>query len=110
MMVDNDFPKALGFLQAYKSGMSDYSQSGETVPDLRLQNKYAQEFGGPLVQENLISGSPSFDLSVPDVPSLGPETPDAMKRRQLEMLMPGHELRRRSAGEKYNRMFPFRGV
>lgn len=93
--MDNDFPNALGFLQAYKSG---------------LQNKYAQEFGGPLVEENLISRSPSFDLSVPDVPSLGPEVPDAMKRRQLEMLMPGHELRRRSAGEKYNRMFPFRGV
>ena len=68
MMVDNDFPNALGFLQAYKKGMSDYSQSGETIPDLRLQNKYAQEFGGPLVQENLISGSPSFDLNMPKTP------------------------------------------
>ena len=35
MMVDNDFPNPLGFLQAYKSGMSDYSQSGEMIPDLR---------------------------------------------------------------------------
>ena len=68
MMMDNDMPKALGFLQAYKQGMSDYSQSGEAIPDLRLQNKYAQEFGGPLVQENLISGTPSFDLQMPKTP------------------------------------------
>ena len=61
MMMDNDFPNALGFLQAYKKGMSDYSQAGETIPDLRLQHKEAKVFGGPLVQENLISGSPSFD-------------------------------------------------
>ena len=68
MMMDNDMPKALGFLQAYKSGMTDYSQSGDMVPDLRLQNKYAQEMGGPLVEEQLISGSPSFDLNMPKTP------------------------------------------
>ena len=105
-MMDNDFPNALGFLQAYKKGMSDYSQAGKGIDDLHLQSKYAKEFGGPLVQENLISGSPSFDLSVPDIPALGPETPSSMRRRQLEMLMPGHEMRRR-AGEKYNKIFPF---
>jgi len=66
MMIDNDMPKAMGFLQAYRQGMSDYSQSGEEIPDLHLQNKYAQELGGPLVEENLISGSPSFDIT-PDI-------------------------------------------
>lgn len=110
MMADNDFPAALGFLQSYARGIEDYSQEGDDIPDIRLQNKYAQESGGPLVEQTLISGSPSFDLSVPDIPALGPETPNSMRRRQLEMLMPGHELRRRSAGEKYNKMFPFREV
>ena len=106
MMMDNDFPNALGFLEAYKKGVFDYSQAGKGIDDLHLQSKYAKEFGGTLVQENLISGSPSFDLSVPDIPALGPETPSSMRRRQLEMLMPGHETRRR-AGEKYNQIFPF---
>ncbi len=55
MMIDNDMPKAIGFLQAYRQGMSDYSQSGKEIPDLHLQNRYAQELGGPLVEENLIS-------------------------------------------------------
>jgi len=110
MMIDNAFPNALGFLQAYTSGMSDYSQSGDVIPDLRLQNKYAQEFGGPLVEENVISGSPSFDLFEPDVPALGPETPASMRRQQLEMLMPGHNQRRKDAIRKYNLTNPFRGA
>ena len=58
MMMDNDMPKAMGFLQAYKQGMSEYSQAGEQIPDLRLQNKYAQEFGGPLIEEKLVQGIP----------------------------------------------------
>lgn len=57
-MMDNDFPNALGFLQAYRRGMSDYSQAGESIPDFRLQNKYAQEFGGPLVEETVAQGIP----------------------------------------------------
>jgi hypothetical protein len=110
MMMDNDFPTAIGFLQEYRRGLSDYSQAGEQIPDLRLQNRYAQEQGGPLVERTLISGSPSFDLSVPDVPALGPETPAAMRRQQLQMLLPGHESRRQRAMEKYQRIFPFRGA
>lgn len=66
--MDNDFPVSLGFLKAYTRGLTDYNQSGETVPDLRLQNKYAQEFGGPLVGETLISGTPSFEVP-PDIDS-----------------------------------------
>ena len=68
MMMDNDFPNALGFLEAYKKGVFDYSQAGKGIDDLHLQSKYAKEFGGPLVQENLISGSPSFDLNMPKTP------------------------------------------
>lgn len=108
MMMDNDMPKAMGFLQAYRQGMSDYSQSGEMIPDMRLQNKYAQEMGGPLVEENLISGSPSFDLSVPDIPALGPETPASMRNQQLNMLMPGFSERAKRVKEKYQNIL--RGV
>lgn len=108
--MDTDFPNALGFLQSYARGSFDYSQSGDVIPDLQLQNKYAKEFGGPILSETSISGSPSFDLTVPDIPALGPETPASMRRNQLEMLMPGHNERRRKAGEKYNRISPFQSI
>lgn len=108
MMVDNDFPNALGFLKSYSKGLSKYDQAGEGIPDLSLQNQYAQEFGGPLVEQTMISGSPSFDLSVPDIPAFGPETPASMRRQQLEMLMPGWNERVRRTKEKYQNLV--RGV
>lgn len=102
MMVDNDFPNALGFLQAYKSVMSDYSQAGEAIPDLRLQNKYAQEIGGPLVQENLISGSPSFEI---ERPGYGLAVSPKMFRSEMERLYPGHNERRQNAVPNLLRKF-----
>lgn len=78
MMGDNDFPAvlggsnpAIGFLQQYTRGFNDYSQAGTNIPSLRLQNKYAQEGGGPLYDETTIAGSPSFDLSFPTMPMQG---------------------------------------
>jgi hypothetical protein len=74
-MGDNDFPAALGganpavgFLQQYTKGYNDYSQAGTTIPSLRLQNKYAQESGGPFKEQLIASDSPSFDLSIPRLP------------------------------------------
>ena len=67
-MADNDFPSAVGFLQSYAKGMEDYQQSGDDIDDLHLQSKYVRSFGGPLLQETLISGSPSFDIP-PDIDS-----------------------------------------
>ena len=58
-MVDNDFP-AVGFLKTYVEGMQDYQQAGPSIRDLRLQNRYAQESGGPLMQQ-MIAGVPDFD-------------------------------------------------
>jgi hypothetical protein len=76
MMIDNAFPVqmggnggALGFLQQYIRGAQDYSQAGEGIPDFRLQDQYAQEMGGPLFGETLISGDPSFDLRMPKTPA-----------------------------------------
>ena len=66
-MGDNDFPAvmgngSMGFLQTYVKGMQDYQQAGTSIPDLRLQNRYAQESGGPLIEQT-IAGSPSFDIN-----------------------------------------------
>lgn len=94
MMTDGDFPKALGFLQSYRSGMTDYSQSGDVIPDLRLQNKYAQEAGGPLVEQDLISGTPSFEI---ERPGYGPAIPQGMFRSEMERLYPGYNERRQNA-------------
>lgn len=58
MMMDNDFPNALGFLQSYSKGLSKYEQEGETIPDFSVQNQYAQELGGPLIQETIARGIP----------------------------------------------------
>jgi len=58
MMIDNDSPKALGFLQSYTKGLSRYEQEGEDIPDYSVQNQYAQELGGPLVQQTVARGLP----------------------------------------------------
>jgi len=70
-MGDNDFPAALGFLKAYARGATDYSQSGDLIPDFRQQGKFIEEAGMPLVEQTLISGSPSFDLRYPKMPGIG---------------------------------------
>jgi len=69
-MVDNDFP-AVGFLREYVEGMENYSQAGTKIPSLRLQDQYAQESGGPLVGQQLISSTPSFEIN--ERPSIDPD-------------------------------------
>ena len=66
MMGDNNFPMTMangpmGFLQTYVEGMQKYEQAGDGIADFRLQNQYAQERGGPLMQQ-MIAGSPSFEI------------------------------------------------
>ena len=65
-MGDNNFPMTMangpmGFLQTYVEGMQNYEQAGDGIADFRLQNQYAQERGGPLMQQ-MIAGSPSFEI------------------------------------------------
>lgn len=111
MMIDNDSPKALGFLQAYLQGENKYEQKGD-IPNLKLETEYAQEFGGPLVEKTLIAGSPfrDFDLTDEDIPTLGPVTPASMRRRQLEMFIPGFSERVRNALPNAIRKSPLGGV
>lgn len=87
MMVQDQNP-ALGYLQQYVRGFEDYSQAGSDIPSLRLQDKYAQEQGGPLVDQTLISASPSFDIP-PDIDS--PEIDawvEDIRRRQGPTVLP----------------------
>jgi hypothetical protein len=88
MMGDTDFPTVManpgvGFLRSYLRGFEDYSQAGTDIPDLRLQEKYGQEQGGPLVSEQLISGSPSFDIQR-GKGALGRRTGEQLLRLQQE--------------------------
>jgi hypothetical protein len=77
-MGDTDFPAVLGnrmasnpagYLQQYVKGMKEYEQAGTDIPDLRVQDEYAQEAGGPLIESYEISADPSFDLMGPDIDS-----------------------------------------
>jgi hypothetical protein len=69
MMIDNDMPKALGFLQSYSKGLSQYQQEGEGIPDFSVQNQYAQELGGPLVSRTIQYSPPNAILKTPHIDS-----------------------------------------
>jgi hypothetical protein len=73
-MGDTDFPTVMangpsGFLQTYVRGMREHEQAGTDIPDFRVQQEYAQEGGGPLIEGTQISADPSFDLMGPDIDS-----------------------------------------
>ena len=71
-MGDTDFPAVLGnrmasnpagYLQQYVTrlkGREEYEQAGTGISDLRVQNEYAQEAGGPLIGNFEIS-NPEFN-------------------------------------------------
>lgn len=84
----------IGFLREYVSGKQDYSQESKNIPNFpnfRFQNRYAQESGGPLTGETLISSSPSFDLTRDiDHPIVDRWIEENMKRNP-NMRMPTYE-------------------
>lgn len=61
----------LGYLQEYVSGMNRYQQAGTDVPDFGMQTDYTQQSGGPLMEQTLLAGNPSFDLKFPKMPGIG---------------------------------------
>ena len=69
MMMDNDFPNALGFLQSYRKGLSQYEQEGQGIPDFSVQNQYAQELGGPLISRTIQYSPPNAILKTPHIDS-----------------------------------------
>lgn len=87
----------LGYLQSYVKGFEDYSQQGTNIPSLRMQDKYAQESGGPLFGQTSISANPSFDV-VPDIDSPIVDRWIQESKAQNPVTKPGptmEELRRR---------------
>lgn len=98
--------KPEGYFRENLEGSRSAYVSGTGMEPMGAAQHYQQREGGPIFGETVVAGNPSFDILDPDIPALGPETPAAMRRRQLEMLMPGH-LERRKRGEKYNKIFPF---
>lgn len=63
----NALKKALGWKE-FSSGIQDYSQIGSDIPPRHIQSSYAQESGGPLQGQTLISSDPSFSV-YPDIDS-----------------------------------------
>lgn len=59
----------VGYLQKYVKGIYKHDQAGTGIPDLRVQDEYAQEAGGPLMESYEISADPSFDMMSLDIDS-----------------------------------------
>lgn len=68
VLLGNTAANPAGYLQAYVQGMSGYKQFGKDIPNFGVQQKYAQEQGGPLIENYEVSGSPSFDMKMPYIP------------------------------------------
>ena len=108
-MNDNDFPPVManggnevGFLRKYMRGMSDFSQQGTDIPDLRLQERYAQEEGGPLVGETIASNTPRF---LREYNEQGPTAPEDKMRQIMERHTPGINQNLLDVHKKYS-IFP----
>jgi hypothetical protein len=55
---ENEVQDGIGFLQSYLRGRQNYSQIGTDIPGRQYETEYAQEQGGPLVSEQVISSLP----------------------------------------------------
>lgn len=93
-MIDNDFPaqfggknNAIGFLQQYASGMQDYSQAGENIPDFGVKEEYAQEQGGPLISRTIRYSPPNAILKTPALDS--PYMDQLIERKFKPLTPPG---------------------
>jgi hypothetical protein len=79
-MGDNDFPSLLYRPEEDKDGFEKlpYEPSKEPGVEFLRQfvrgaSDYSQESGGPLLNQTLISSTPSFDLRYPKMPGVGTE-------------------------------------
>jgi len=68
MMNNSNLKNPIGYLQSYVQGMGAYGQKGPDIPDFRVQQEYAQQQGGPLLENYKVSGNPSFDVNMPYIP------------------------------------------
>ena len=85
-----------GYLQMYVQGMLKHEQEGTDIPDFRVQQEYAQEQGGPFLQNYEVSGNPSFDVNIPYIPGgrsfegVPNASPEMLRRlQQRKQINPG---------------------
>ena len=68
MLSNSMASNPVGYLQSYVQGRLAHGQAGPDIPDFKVQQEYAQEQGGPLVENYKVSGNPSFDVNMPYIP------------------------------------------
>jgi hypothetical protein len=71
-MGETDFPTVMangpvGFLQEYMRGKGMYHQEGTDIPERTISNQYAQERGGPLVEEVQVAGAPGYPMTEKEI-------------------------------------------
>lgn len=114
-MGDTDFPTRLGnqmasnpagYLQMYVQGMREHEQAGTGIPNFRVQQEYAQQEGGPLMQNYEVSGNPSFDVKMPYIP--GGQSFEGIPNATPEMLRRLQQKKQANPGGQ--KLFPIRKV
>ena len=75
--------KPQGYFREELEGERSYSQAGTDIPDFGIQQAYEQREGGP-VFEQMVAGSPSFDLRFPKMP--GNQDVEGIPNASPEML------------------------
>jgi GrpB-like predicted nucleotidyltransferase (UPF0157 family) len=94
MMGDTDFPTVMangpvGFLQEYMRGKGMYHQEGTDIPERTISNQYAQERGGPLVEEVQVAGAPGYPMTEKEINDrlfrYGLDNNPEMKKRLREL-------------------------
>lgn len=75
--------KPAGYFQQELEGSRSFAQSGTDVPDFGVGQAYEQREGGPVFDE-LVAGSPSFDLRFPKMP--GNQDVEGIPNASPEML------------------------
>ena len=85
MMIDDNYPDAVGFLQEYVRGGQSYEQAGTDIPDYGVAQKYEQERGGPLMSRTIQYSPPNAILKSPHMDS---PYMDQLIERGFKPLMP----------------------
>lgn len=108
--------KPQGYFREELEGEKSYAQSGTDIPSFQIGQEYEQKEGGP-VFEQMIAGSPSFDLRFPKmpgnqdiegIPNASPELLRKFVERKLKNPDGGQELpgflKKASAGDAFGLM------
>lgn len=76
--------------------MREHEQAGTDILNFRVQQEYAQEQGGPLLENYKVSGNPSFDVNMPYIP--GDRSFEGVPNASPEMLRRLQERYKKNTG------------